>query len=130
MAFQSHVGACFVTIMCVNVTSQVILLDVVEQRPLFEHEYSRGFYGILAFSLSQIIFEALSIFIQLIVFFIILYWGVGLQGSFWVLFECIFIFAMIMSSIGIALAYVVRDPSSAKELIPTTVRKFRVISAS
>ena len=116
--------------MCVAVTTQVIMLDVVEQRPLFEYEYSRGFYGIMAFSLSQIAFEALSIFVQLIVYFTIIYWGVGFQGGFWMLFSCIFTFAMIMSSIGLAIAYAVRDPSSAKELIPSTVRKFRGVSES
>lgn len=123
-ALQSHIGGCFLVIMCVIVSTQVVMLDFVEQRPLFEHEYSRNFYGILGFSLSQLTFETVSVFVQILTYFLIVYVAVGFQGDFFLLFACLWTFSMVCGSIGVAIASLVRDPASAKELIPVTVRKF------
>ena len=119
--FTSYVGAVFFLILMTMITLQVTVLDFVEQRPLFCHEYQRGHYGLISYGITKMLTEAVNTFLLILTFVVIVYWSLGLQGRFWYLVGMLFVFNMTLGAIGVALASYARDPRSAKEMIPVLI---------
>ena len=80
--FQSHFGAITMTVISSMFGSaQPVMLMFPFERPLFMREYSTGTYGPISYFISKIVMELPLTFLQTVVQYIIVYFMVGMQGS-------------------------------------------------
>jgi len=116
--FQSHLGAVFFLCMTGTIITQVILLEFIDERPVIMREFSTDHYRMASYTISRLIIDGISVFLQVLFFFVIIYWTVGLQGRFWYLLLCFYSFAMAGASLAVFLGSYTKDPRDSKELIP------------
>jgi len=116
--FQSHLGAIFFLCMTGTIVTQVVLLEFIDERPVVLREYSTNHYRMSSYTISRLIIDGISVFLQILLFFVILYWSLDLQGRFWYLLFCFYTFSIGGASIAVALGSYTKDTRDAKELIP------------
>jgi hypothetical protein len=120
-SFQSHVGAVFLLSMVNTIATQVILLDFIDQRPRFVHEFGTDHFRIASYGIARLCVEASSTLLQVFILILLTYWSLDLNGRFGVWLAVLFTFAMVMTALGVLLASATKDARNAKELIPMTV---------
>lgn len=116
--FQSHLGAIFFLCMTGTIVTQVILLEFIDERPVVLREFSTDHYRMSSYTISRMIIDGISVFLQVLLFFVIIYWSLGLQGRFGYLLLCFYTFAMAGASLAVFLGSYTKDPRDSKELIP------------
>jgi len=116
--FQSHLGAIFFLCMTGTIVTQVVLLEFIDERPVVLREFSTNHYRMSSYTISRLIIDSISVFLQILLFFVIIYWSLDLQGRFWYLLLCFYTFSIAGASIAVALGSYTRDTRDAKELIP------------
>jgi len=100
----------YVVILC-GYGAQAFTPTLFLDRPLFYHELSDGCYSPLVYYLSKLTEEAVLCVFTSLLFSAIVFFGVQLQGSFWV-FATIY---YLTSMVGICLAYAVAAISPTME---------------
>ena len=118
MQFLSHVGAMFFLIMTNMLALQLVMLDQIEGRPIYQKEYTTDHFGLASYLISKYISESIVGFLQVFVLLLISFWAIDLQGDFWFWLFTLYFFQLIMSGAGVALSLFTRDARNAKELIP------------
>jgi hypothetical protein len=117
ISFQSHIGALFFNFMAATVMSPSIMLDFVDQRPIFEREYRTGRYGIVTHFFVRLGSDAITVMIQGLVVLLVSFHSIGFQSRFWYFWLIYSSFGYTVSSICILFASAVKNPADAKELI-------------
>jgi hypothetical protein len=117
VGFYSHIGVVIFLIIAVLIVIQFILLDFIDQHPVFVREFTTDHFRLISYGLTKVTMEAITTFLEVLVMLLLVYWSVGLLGRFWYWLLVLFLLAMVSGSIGLLIASVVRYPESAKDLI-------------
>jgi len=113
-------GLYFITAIC-GYGSAAFMPALTLDRPIFYRERADGYYSASAYFLSKFLAEALMAALTSLIFSVIVFFSMGLQGSFGVFLLTYYLTTMI----GIVLAYcissLVPDLGAANALLPTYV---------
>ena len=90
-------------------------------RPLFYRELADGCYSPLVYYLSKFFEEALLCIATTLLFSVIVFWGVNLQGSFWIFVVNYYLTTMTGICLAYAVAALVPTMDAANALLPTYV---------
>jgi hypothetical protein len=117
--FSSHFGAVtMVSIASLFGTAQPVMLAFPFERPMFMREYSTGSYGAPAYFLSKAAVELPLAFIQTVAQFILVYYMVGMQGSWIYMVLAAWGIGLSASSSAVILGCAVADAKQVTELAP------------
>ena len=117
--FQSHFGAITMTVISSMFGSaQPVMLMFPFERPLFMREYSTGTYGPISYFISKIVTELPLSFLQTVVQYIIVYFMVGMQGSWIYLVLASWGLGLASSSAALVLGAAVPNVKDVTELAP------------
>lgn len=90
-------------------------------RPLFYRELADGFYRPLVYYASKFVEEAVLATLTSLLFSVTIFWGCGLQGSFWVFAVCYYLTTMTGIVLAYLIAALVPTMDAANALLPTYV---------
>ena len=120
-SLQSHVGVLFFLCTAITIISQILLLEFIQQRSIVLREHITNHYRLVSYAVHKFIVDAIFVFLQILCCLSILHWTLDMQGRFWYLLLCLYIFALTCGSIGIALGSYTQDVRDAKELLPDMI---------
>ena len=115
--FQAHLGSVFLAFLGSISTVPGIMMDFVEQRPLFEREYRTHHYGIISYTITKIVTDFVSVAIQGLGISLACFWTLGLQSRFWYFTLNYTVFSFSLVSLSTLMSSAVTDLSMAKEFI-------------
>ncbi len=115
--FQAHLGSVFLAFLGSICTVPGIMMDFIEQRPLFEREYRTHHYGIISYAMTKIVTDFMSVAIQGLLIALSCFWTLGLQSRFWYFTLNYTVFSFSLVSLSILMSSAVTDLSMAKEFI-------------
>lgn len=116
-SFQSHVGALFFNLLSAIIVAPGIMMDFVDQRPLFEREYRTNHYALTSYALSKAVADAVVTLVQCILVTLTSFWTIGFQGRAWYFVIVYWSFAYSLVSLSLMMGAIVTDLSLAKEFI-------------
>jgi len=89
--FTSHVGAMFFFFFCGFIFSPSLVIEYIENRPMYDREFRTGHYHIASLAVVNALRELLIIVMQIVFTTLITFWSIGFQGRLWyLLFAFIF----------------------------------------
>jgi hypothetical protein len=130
-SFASHVGAVFFLTQMMLIAMHSILVDFVNQNPIFIREITTDHYRmitckstrrfpiaciinctlltsiflhLLIDATTKLVMEAWTGFVQVLILMVITYWSLDLSGRFLYLLAVLFLYAIVGSSLGVLLA--------------------------
>lgn len=119
--FASNVGLVFhLTFSCI-ILSIFSITEAVKERQIFLREYSKGYYQILSYIVTKVCFDFLVVFLSALLYMLIIYWTLNIQGSFWYWFSVIFLYGMGCHAVGYLFAALPEDASHANLYIPLII---------
>jgi ABC-type multidrug transport system permease subunit len=105
-----------VVVSCMMASAQSILLKFPSERPLFLREYSTGTYAATSYFLSKLVTELPLTFIFTLLQTILVYFMIGMQGSFILIVLACFGLGAASSSMAVLLGCLVSDIKEATEM--------------
>eukprot|EP00941_MAST-03F_sp_MAST-3F-sp1_P002942 g2942.t1 len=116
---NSHFGiATFLVTSAMFGLAQPTLLSFPQERPIFLREYASGVYGATSYFLSKLMVEVPKTFMVCGIIFLVCYWLVGFQSSFFGLVLITALFGLVASSVALLIGSLSRNVEVGIQLTP------------
>jgi len=118
---QGLTGVLFMVVALCGYGAAAVVPTLVLDRPLFYRETNDGCYGPCAYYMFKLIQEGFLCVFTSLMFMMIVYWGVGFQGSFGTMAAIYYLTTMISIALAYAIASLAPDVDAASAMLPTYV---------
>ena len=115
---NTHFGALtMVTISCMFGSALPTAIEFPAQRPVFLREYACGTYSALSYFLAKLCMEIPLAGAQILLAYVVHFWLIGFDGSFWFMFLASWGLAAASASVAVMLGSMVADVKTVSEML-------------